>query len=205
MFSRRRVILLVFVWTGFLSCLFTVTMSWPLSPPYGRRRLLRNEQDPHRTSPQIVRFLADGRPTFGRRISRSVRNVEVDYANMEQKQQSDAWERELQGWYSNLIKGNLFVKKYQNKSQWSLLEAMNQGKCSQLHLWSEESIKAGCSFLITRPSKVVQWAETIVTKLATFPYIISLSRNGSIVCAAHIHSNGHSAKVFQGGLDKIKM
>ena len=111
-------ILLVFVWTGFLSCLFTVTVSWPLSPLYGRRRLLRNEQDRHRTSPEIVRFLADGRPTFGRRISRSVGNVEVDYANMEQKQQSDAWERELQGRYSHLRQFN--SKKYQNKSQLSL-------------------------------------------------------------------------------------
>ena len=97
MFSRSYVTLHVFIWIGLLNCLLAVTVGWPLSPLYGRRRLLRNEQERRRKTPgEIKTFLRD-KPHFGRRITRSVGSVEVDYDDLEQNKQSEGWKRELQG------------------------------------------------------------------------------------------------------------
>ena len=96
MFSISCITIRVFIWIGLLNCLLIFTVGWPVSPLYGRRRLLRNVQEQRQN---IRPYLKGRKPDFGHRIPRSVGSVEVNYADVEaeQTEEGEGWKRELQG------------------------------------------------------------------------------------------------------------
>ena len=48
---------------------------------------------------------------------------------------------------------------------------MNSGEYSQLYLWSEVSVETDDRIVLTCSVKVMQWPETMLSKLTTFPCI----------------------------------